>query len=361
MGGDKQIQRAGDGSQQLQAQTINVYNGVTEERVRAIFAEQSILARKEYTEDAYRIADERVGKFEERFMPRITQVENALPSFADPAFQFLLRHAQQSAAATEREADYDLLTELLVCHIQKGEDRKNRTGINKAVEIVGEIDNDALCGLTVAHAFGLFIPITGHCIDGIRVLNDMFGKLMYQDLPSGEEWLDHLDILGAIRLSTFGTMKKVDQYYLSQLDGYICAGIKGDSEEHKKAVNLLKEAGINQGFLIKNECLDGYYRLAIRNKKQIEELGYTIGDTRVSLSEEQKESINQIVEMYSKEDALIAQAKGNFFEIWDSFEKLRKLRTWWDSIPHVFTITYVGRVLAQTNAKRCDPTLPDLL
>ena len=174
MSSDKQLQKAGDGATQLQANTVNIYNGVSEERVRSIIQEQYCLARQEYTEDAYRIANERVKQFEESMMSRIMQVENALPSFADPAFQFLLRHALQTAACTERPVDYDLLTELLVCHVQKGENRKNRTGINRAVEIVGEIDNDALCALTVAHALSFFVPVSGNCGEGLKITYNIF-------------------------------------------------------------------------------------------------------------------------------------------------------------------------------------------
>lgn len=361
MGGDRQIQKAGDGSQQYQADSITIISGITEERVRAIFAEQNQLARKEYTEDAYRIADERVGKFEERFMPRITQVENALPSFADPAFQFLLRRAQQTAAATESEVDYDLLTELLVCHVQKGEERKNRAAINRAVGIVGEVDNSALCGLTAAHALGSFLPITGNCIDGIKVLNDLFGRIIYQELPSGSEWLDHLDVLGAIRIMPFGGMKKALEIYSASLNGYTCAGIKAESEEYKRAAEILDTVKINRGILIPNECLDGFYRLAVRNEESIEDLAFNSGVARVPLSTDQKDSLKKIWGMYESEATLKKQAEDRFMEIWDSFKTLRKLREWWDSIPQAFSITQVGRVLAQTNAKRCDPSLPDLI
>lgn len=361
MGGDKQIQRAGDGSQQIQAENVTIIQGVTEERVRAIFAEQNQLARKEYTEDAYRIADERVAKFEGHFMPRITQVEDALPSFADPAFQFLLRHAQQAAAATEREADYDLLTELLVCHVQKGDERKNRAAINRAVEIVGEIDNDALCGLTAAHAIKSFRPLTGNCSEGISVLNGLFKKIIYQTLPSGFGWLDHLEVLGAVRLSSGGRLKTIAEYYSSNLNGYVCIGIKKDSEEHKKAISLLENVGIGWRFLIPNELLDGYYRLAISNESMIEELSFNHGTLRIPLNDEQKDAIRQIWKMYAKDAEQEKRANDKFVELWDSFDALKALRIWWDAIPQVFYITQVGRVLAQTNAKRCDSTLPDLV
>ena len=361
MKGDKQIQKAGANSLQCQVDNLTVISGVSEERVRAIFAEQSQIVRREYTEDAYRIAGERVGKFEECFMPRIAQVENALASFANPEFQLLLRQAQLKAATTDKETDYSLLSELLICHVQKGDDCKNRAAIKRAVEIVGDIDNDALCGLTVAHAIMTFSPTAGYCIDGVRALNDMFGKIIYRELPAGDEWLDHLDILGAVRFLSLGKMRTTIEGYSSSLNGYICAGIQEESEAHKKAIELLDNAKVNRSILVPNECLNGFYRIAIDNKASIEELAFNIGKDRVPLRSEQKDSLKQIWGMYSTETALIKQAQDKFIEIWDSFDTLSKLRRWWDSIPHSFSITQVGRVLAQTNAKRCDPSLPDLI
>lgn len=118
-----QLQKAGKDSQQIQIGNVIINSaGITEERARAVFNEMIPQALANYTEEAQKIATERVNKLEERIMPQINQVEGLLPAFADPAFQVLLRKAQQKAAITERENDYDLLTELLVCHVQKGND-----------------------------------------------------------------------------------------------------------------------------------------------------------------------------------------------------------------------------------------------
>ena len=121
-----QKQEAGDGSQQLQVGgglTVNngvlvtgnatFNNGITVDelkQIKEIFNIQHQYTYKEITDIAFETADKRIGEFEKRFEPRIIHIENALLSFADPAFQILLRHAQLSAASTEREADYDLLT-----------------------------------------------------------------------------------------------------------------------------------------------------------------------------------------------------------------------------------------------------------
>lgn len=357
----KQIQKAGENSQQIQAQTVIVNQGISEERVRTIFSEMLPYALQEYTYEAYALASQRIGKLESNILPKLDKVDGLLQAFADPAFQIILRKAQQVSAATEREDDYALLSELLVCHVQKGADRKNRTGINRAIEIVDQIDNDALCALTIAHSVSRYLPVAGGCLEGLRALDTLFSKLMYQALPAGTGWLDHLDILGAVRISSFETMKKISEYYPSQLEGYVCAGIKADSDDYKKAVELLTEVNINSKFLVPNECLDGYVRLDIRNESTIDILGFNSGAQRVSLSDNQKNTIKQIWELYSKDTELKKEVTDNFMRLWDSYDSLRQLRIWWDNIPCAFQITRVGEILAHTNAKRCSPNLPDLI
>lgn len=357
----KQIQKGGENSVQLQGETFIFNQGISEERVRTIFCEMIPHALEDYTKEAYTIANSRVDKLEERIMPRLNDVAGLLPAFSDPAFQVLLRKAQQAAAASERENDYELLSELLVCHVQKGNDRKNRAGINRAIEVIDQIDNDALCALTVYYVITTYRPIAGEFITGLQIFDSLFSKLIYQELPKGASWLDHLDILGAVRLSTTANLKKFAEYLPLNLDGYICAGIKIDSKEYKSAIELLHSAEIDAGIMIPNECLDGYVRLAIGSFNDIDVLGFGSGSTRVPLNRCQKDSLRQIGDLYSKDAELLKKAKVKFVELWDNFSSLQKLRLWWDNIPNAFQITHVGRILAHINAKRCSPEIPDLI
>ena len=276
---NKQTQQAGEGSQQIQATNVTILNnnGPTEEqvneRVKKVVKELIPVAIKEYTEEARETANERIAKLENFILPRISQVDGMLESFADPAFQRLLVKAEQEAAVSERDADYELLTELLVCHVQKGDDRKNRAGIIKATEIVDMVDNDALCGLTIINTLESIKPAWGNVSEGLAILNRLYKKLEYMDLPMGIEWLEHLDALGAIRLSSgITTLKKFSEYYPGVLTGYACVGIKKGSEEHKKAVELLSTVNIGLSGLADNCFLDGYVRLEIVNKNHIDSL-----------------------------------------------------------------------------------------
>ena len=361
MENSRQIQKAGENSQQYQVGTIIVNQGITEERVRGIFSEMIPTALQVYTCDAYQLANQRIEKLEEYVLPKLDKVDGLLQAFSDPAFQILLRKAQQTAAKTERESDYSLLSELLVCHVQKGSGRKNRASINRAIEIVDQIDNDALCALTVAHAVSRYLPVAGKCKEGLHQLDTLFHQLMYQELPSGSEWLDHLDVLGTVRISMVGKMKKFSEYYSSQLNGYACVGIKTDSDEYKKAVKILNNARINLNILIPNECLTGYVRLNICNESAINSLGFEVGTHRIQISDYQISAIKQVWKLYDKDRELKNKAIANFMKLWNSYESLHKLRVWWESIPNAFQITRVGEILAHTNAKRCSPDIPDLI
>ena len=363
----KQTQIARDGAQQNHAEHMNIYNisGITEDRVREIIEEQVQYALVGCTDEAYPKGRERISKFEDCYMSRIKNVGNTFQAFADPAFRILLRDALQSAASTDRESDYGLLTELLVCYVQKGEDRIIRAAIHYAVKIVGEIDYKALCALTVAHAFMTFSPASGKCAEGLKVYNDIFRELMYEELPTNNKWLDHLDILNAIRVIPFSGVDTVDEHCMTHLNGYVCVGIKKDSCDYKKALGLIDEYKIGQEVFVPNDLLDGYYRLYISCNSNIDRMVYQDDDDIekkwIELTEEQKNVLKQIWEMYSKDSNLFRQANQQFKLLWDSFDALYKFRQWWENLPQAFDITSVGRVLAQTNAKRCDPNLPDLI
>ena len=369
MTADKHTQKAGENSQLMQAGTINIYNnGIDEKRAREICAETYAIARRNFTADAYACANERVQKFEDSLLPKMQQIEGALSTFADPSFQLLLTSAQRTAAATERNADYDMLAELLVCRITKGQSRKNRTGISRAVEIVDKIDDDALCALTVVHAINMVFPMSGDCKEGLQVLNDLFDKLLYMDLPNGIDWIEHLDILDAIRMSSVRHFRKLNEYYPERLAGYSAAGIKIESEDYQKALTLLSEVGLNKNILIPNQLLDGYVKLPVVNKDAIKDISLIRSTTNSGNAVAISRAVNEreisvlctIWDLYTNDNVAESKAKTEFMDLWDSYPALNKLHHWWDGLANGFTITHVGTVLAHTNARRCDNSIPEL-
>lgn len=354
----EQKQTAGDNSEQTQIENQNNYNSTyvyqyngpspTEmvSVATTVYNQMYAISAKNYAEIASTTVNERINAFGCELFPRLEKIEGALEKFKDPRFEFLLRDAQVAAAKTNRHDDLCLLSELLSCHVQKGEDKKIDAGISHAIRIIDEIDNDALCALTVACAFGFYKPISGSITEGMTVLNELYEKLLYLELPQGMDWLDHLDMLGAIRMSSL-KLKRSKEYLCERFDGYVCVGIAKDSEELSKAYKILDDNHFSHNLFEDNSCLDGYVRL-----KYVQ-----FDDIKL----EYKTVVQQVLSLYSKDKSLIEKARKNFIKLWDSYDSLRRIRNWWDQIPSAFEASYIGRVLAQTNAKRVFPQSPDLI
>lgn len=364
----KQNQKGGDQSTNIQADKMVVQVGIDEKRAREVFQEMNLQLRQDYTQEALEIANSRVTEFEKSLMPKMVKVDGALEAFADPSFQLLLVDAQKTAACTERPADYDLLSELLLHRFQKGDNRIARAGINVAVDVVDKISDEALLGLTVAHAVESFLPVTGVIGQGLDDLNDLFGKIVYGKLPGGQEWLDHLEILNAIRLISFGSLKNAQQYYSERLPGYIDVGVERNSDNHNKATELLEGNNLPNELLVEHSLNPEYLRIPIHNRSRIDSLSLqyevlidgSLVVKSIELTEVQIAALNSIYDLYSSDDALRQKNVASFKNEWDKRSHLRALREWWDNIPTVLTITSAGKVLAHSNAQRCDKNLPPM-
>ncbi len=351
---DKQTQKAGDNSQLVQANTIIL--GIDEKRVREILDEKLPIALKDFTAEANTIANSRSKKFNSSLLKRMVQ-ESALTAFSDPSFQILLIEAQKRAASTEREEDYDLLSELMVHRFQKGSNRFIRAGISRAVEIVDQISDDALLGITVFHSVTYFIPMSGYMIEGLKVLDNLFNKVIYDTLPTNNNWLDHLDILDAVRISSFGGMKPLEDFWYELFDGYLKNGIEENSEKHNEAKEILTKAGLGQNSLVKNTSNEKYVKLSVLNKTRILNLSRTAGLESRPLTDDEKSALEKIYDLYDG----TKMSKEDFIKEIEKYPNLKKLREWWNTLKEQnIQITSVGKVLAHSNAQRIDRSLPPL-
>lgn len=346
----KQVQLIGDNSSQTSIETQNnsliVYNGIQYSDIVSLTSTISSQVTAQSislcTEIASTKASERISEFEKTWIPRITKMENVIDGIVEPKFHFMLREANVSAAQSSRKEDLEMLSELLACHIEKRKDLKIDAGIKRAIEIIHEVDSDSLCALTIVVSLLKTIPLSGSISKGIEIRNKLFSKLLYTDLPKGQDWIEHLGVINAIRIKD-GNFYNLSRLIEDRCDGYICAGIKDGSEEHSKAIEILTKGGYDITNLVPNECLSGYLRL---NCVQFELA---------------PQCIKPIWELYTKDKSLIKKANDNFMKMWNSYEILNLITRWFEDLPCWFITTSIGLALAQTNAKRCDPTFPDLI
>ena len=359
-----QSQRAGDNSQQIQVLNPTIVCGIDEKRVREVCSEISAETIKQCTAEATATALARIEEFTTTLIPRIERIESGFHSFSEPDFQFTLRSAQKTAAATDREADYEMLSELLVHRIEKKGDRKTRASISKAIEIVNEVDDDALCALTIVYAIESWAPRNGAVLQGLQVLDSLFQSLIYLPVPQDFGWAYHLDILNALRVSSL-ELKKLGDCYPDSLAGYTCVGLQKDSEAHQQALEILDNAKLPHILLTNHELLDGYVRLPTRDQSSISDITIPCVTDSPSVAPARKVNdteviaLNKVWALYTDDEKLKTQVRDKFMQRWDTYQALQTVHTWWDSIPHSFTITPIGKVLAHANAQRYYKSVPE--
>jgi len=366
MANSSQTQKAGDNATQMQVGTVvnnYVTVGVSEERAKEICKEQFRALIKEYSNEAAQTTLRRVDALENAMIPRLKQIDDKFRFLTDPAFLILLREAAFVAVSTDKKEDYDLLSELLGAHIQSGDERKKKAGIRRAIKVVDDIDSSALCGLSILFFMQTFTIKSNNLVDLLLRFSSTIAPFMSTDLPKGDAWLEHLDLLSAVRVLQFNTLVKMHEIFTNHYDGIICVGIKKDSEEYDKAVKILSDGDVSPSMLVGNELLDGYVRLVFGKKSEIAESKFYNPRSPINSLDNDKcrAACLKVWEFYSHESSLKKEVVDNFIKRWDEYECLKKLRSWWDNIPHSAKITDLGDALARANVIRCCPSLKPLI
>lgn len=336
-----QAQRAGDGSTLIQAAgDINL--GVSEERAHEIALETSKHVISEFTADANALIQDRILKLDDRVIASLVR-EGRLQVFADPGFQRTYRKAQEGAAVSDRDNDYDLLAALMVDRAERGSQRPIRAGIDRAVEVIDRVDDEALRGLTIFQTLSQHTPLNGDIDMGLNAMENLLGQLLDGPLPIGREWLDHLDILDSVRISSVNELRKFQDYWFSGVPGYLSTGIEATSAPQSP---LHERTGFS-AIIVPHKFKEGFVRVAAPSKGALEKWSE-------SLDPESRQTILNDAESIFRLSDIDEACRQPLMDLVQTLPALNKISTWWDSIPHAFSLTSVGRVLARANAERLD-------
>ena len=169
-------------------------------------------------------------------------------------------------------------------------------------------------------------------------------------------------------IPSFGNLKKIEVFYPEQLNGYVCVGIAKGTDKYDNAKSLLEDNQLPDTLLVDHELLDGYVRLPICAKTFIDSLGLInrkvvngqLEERHFELSKEKKDVLGNIYDLYDNNEELKKKVVEKFMVEWQKRKALAYLCEWWNSIPNIFEITAVGKVLAHSNAQRCDKSIPPM-
>lgn len=357
---ERQRQEAGEGSQQVQvAGNLIIQHGIDEARAVEIARYVAKQELEQFSAEANALGSQRMDEFSEKLVDKFAATDQ-LEAFADPAFQVLLRKAQVGAASTDRPSDLDLLVGLLDDRVKRGADRHVRAGLDQAVQIVDHVDSQALLALTAFQAAQQFSPASGYVDQGLDAMERLFAQILTEPLPGGMPWLEHLDVLGAVRVMHLGlgTMKPFDNFYLEgHLGGYLAPGLEIGSDEEEAAAAALASVKVNLD-AVEHEFRPGYRRLVTPTKATFEQKVRGVAFQ----VEGAADVVLKVATEHFKLGEIAQDLKAPLLERISERPCLLALRTWWDAIPTGAQVTAVGRVLATANAKRLDVhgVLPDL-
>ena len=360
----EQQQKAEDYSNQIMV-SGNLNIGITENQARDICRAECAIALQNWAFQAGAFAEARIQKLEDKVLPKMLSYDNKLSIFGDPGFQILLRRAQIVAASSERENDYEMLSDLLLHRAEQHENRERRLGISKAIEIVDQIDDLALIALSIVYAVSKFTPTSNRLHDGLNILNNLYGKILDgHKLPTDSSWMEHLDLLSAIRLGTKGlqSFKKMEEYIPEQLNNYFEAGLQTDSDDYKLVIEKFKSSAIPLSCFEPHPLKDGYVRLT--TPKEIDNISLFLqtpqGTIQIPLSEQQKKAFKFANEINFRLNCKDSEMTKSFWNIWDHYQYLKEVRMWWNKLEDHFSITPVGVALANAYIRGKEHTVPSV-
>lgn len=288
-----------------------------------------------------------------------------LSIFGDPGFQILLRKAQIAAASSERENDYEILSDLLLHRAEQDKNRERRLGIAKAIEVVDQIDEVALIALSIVYAVSKYTPISPKLNEGLKVLDILYGKIIdKKSLPANSSWMEHLDLLSAIRLSPKGinSFKKLEEYMPDQLKKYFEAGLKIDSDEYKLVLEKFNTVGAPLSCFEPHPLKKGYVHLT--TSREVDNIFLLLktpqGTIQTPLSKQQKDAFEYANSINFTLNCKDNEMTESFWKIWEGYPNLKEVRSWWNKLESHFQITPVGEALANAYIRGKEPSIPPM-
>lgn len=341
---------------------IIINQGPSEQQLREFIRTETELILQKQQILAEDKAREKLSNFSDKVLPKLIKAE-MLDAFSDPTIQMFYRTVQKTAICSERDIDYDVLSELLVYRINNKGDISKKASITRAAEIIDKISDDALLALTIKYC-NKFIPVSGNIHEGLNVLDNIYKKILSgNELPIDGDWIDNIEILGVARIETISTMKKFEEIWFNRLKGYFSKGIEKDSKLFEETIEKLNANKIPMDIFVEHELNPNHMRISVVNKENIKD--FYFGNNRkgyISISEKQKSILEEIFDSYQNDNSCEQVIKEAFCKKIKEFTYLNKVMEWWNqNVEPALIINSIGRVVAHTNAKRLNEDIPDMV
>lgn len=353
-----------------QIEHLNIhYHGLTKEQAIQLFDERLQHALSNYSIEAVNVGKSRGQFLIQLLLEKVAKHEELLQHFSDPSVQITLGKALYAAAATERKSDYEILSELILKRIQEPQNRKNSAAITKAIEIISEIDTDALHALTALHCICGFQPTYAIDHHGWLIgLDQLYQAITQVPLPSDDSWIDHLQLLGTLTVPPFNNHQPLIKYIVNSAPLLFTYGLKIGSPNHAKALKLLSPLSLTNLMLVGNSLFPDAVRVPAIIQEKDKNLNFTmIGNqnghriTLPSTASDQVDTIlKDIIKLYDTNPSAPTTIETSLKREIETLPHIKQIQEWWNKLPFTPVPTHLGRIIAQVNLKRIRPDIPNL-
>lgn len=333
---NKQSQKGGDGSTNIQAGELTIVQGMTYTEVREVALDVFKANFYQLTGEAKQIAAERAEQITEAFLNKL-QNENpdGFKKAQDPDFQHALFTVQKEHARTGDEDLADLLVDLLVDRSKQEKRDILQIVLNESLSVAPKLTDDQLAALAIIF-FTKYTQNQGIGNHEMLADNfDIFAKPFVSKLSKNQACYQHLEFSGCGSIS-MGT-NSLPSIYGSIYQGLFLKGF--DKEEiEKRNISI----GLDSRFFI--PCLNDENKLQVRANR-LEGLSEYMDEQNIP--QDDKVKITALFNLNKMNDEEI---KDKIIEISpymaDAFE------IWSNSPLQNFNLTSVGIAIGHANIKR---------
>ncbi len=332
-----QTSKSGDNSTIVQAETLNIHQGLTYVDVKTIALDIFNSNFLKLSQEALNIAVQRAEKITNDFILRLQKDKpSSLESVKDPGFQNALYEVQKSYAKTGDKDMADVLVDILVDRVEHRERNLKQIVLDESISVIPKLTSSQLDTLTIIFLLKYSI---NHGINNFETLKKYLEtniKPFTENLSKEQSHYQHLEFAGCGSISI--SSNNIEDIFKNSYRGLF---YKGFNEEEFK--NQVGELAMFPDFII--------YCLNDKTKLQLNIVNEDVLDSKISDLKVNDTDAKKLKSLFGQYISSNEEIETKLTELGSDF-MAKLLDVWKNSAMKNMTLTSVGIAIAQANYRR---------
>lgn len=332
-----QTSKSGDNSTTIQAETVNIHQGLTYSDVKAIALDVFNSNFLKLSQEALSTAVQRAEEITNNFILRLQKDKpNSLESVKDPGFQNALYEAQKSYAKTGDKDMADVLVDVLVDRVEHQERNLKQIVLDESISVIPKLTSSQLDSLTIVFLLKYSI---NHGINNFETLKKYLEtniKPFTENLSKEQSHYQHLEFAGCGSISI--SSNNIEDIFKNYYRGLFYKGF--DKEEFEEQIG---ELTMFSNFII--PCLND------KTKLQLNIVNEDVLDNKINEFKVNDTDAKKLKSLFGQHILSNEEIETKLTELGSDF--IAKLfDVWKNSTMKNMTLTSVGIAIAQANYRR---------